>query len=128
MKNLLVTIALLVYFTVSTGFVVSVHYCMDRLNGMEWGESDTKECGKCGMPTTDSDGCCKDEVKVVKLDVDHTYAKQLTADFSLHLPAVITVNYLFTTPVFQLATEEPVAHGPPLSKQDTYLHNRVFRI
>ncbi|RYZ46355.1 MAG: hypothetical protein EOO14_24695 [Chitinophagaceae bacterium] len=128
MKKLLVTIALLVYFTVSTGFVVSVHYCMDRLNGLEWGESDAEECGKCGMPTTDSDGCCKDEVKVVKLDVDHTYAKQLTADFSLHLPALTPVNYLFTPSLIQIATEEPVAHGPPLSEQDTYLLNRVFRI
>ena len=128
MKKLLVTISLLVYFVVSTGFVVSVHYCMDRLNGLEWGESEAEECGKCGMPTTDSDGCCKDEVKVVKLEVDHTLAKLLTADFSVSLPAVITANYLFTPYLTSLAIEEPVAHGPPLREQDTYLLNRVFRI
>jgi hypothetical protein len=128
MKRVLVTISLLVYFVVSTGFVVSVHYCMDRLNGLEWGESDAAQCGKCGMPTTDSDGCCKDEVKVVKLKVDHTLAKLLTADFSISLPAVLTAHYLFTPYLAKIATEEPVAHGPPLSEQDTYLLNRVFRI
>lgn len=128
MKKLLVSISLLVYFVVSTGFVVSVHYCMDRLNGLEWGESEAEECGKCGMPTTDSDGCCKDEVKVVKLKVDHTFAKYVTADFSISLPENITANHLFAPSFKEITTEEPVAHGPPLSSQDTYLRNCVFRI
>jgi hypothetical protein len=128
MKKLIATISLLVYFVVSTGFVVSVHYCMDRLNGMEWGESAADECGKCGMPIADNDGCCKDEVKVVKLKVDHTTAKLVQADYSVSIPVYLPTNLLFTPYFFERETKEPVAHGPPLSEQDTYLHNRVFRI
>ena len=128
MKKLLATISLLVYFVVSTGFVVSVHYCMDQLSGLEWGESEADQCGKCGMPVTDNDGCCKDEVKVVKLKVDHTTAKLVKSDFSVSYPVSIATNLLFTASITEKEPKEPVAHGPPLSKQDTYLRNRVFRI
>ena len=128
MKKLLATISLLIYFVVSTGFVVSVHYCMDKLDGIEWGEADSDQCGKCGMTITDSDGCCKDELKVVKLKVDQTIAKLLKASFATPVVTSLPVNYLFTPPITDILSEEPVAHGPPLSKQDTYLQNRVFRI
>ncbi|MBB1285625.1 hypothetical protein HRH25_14660 [Flavisolibacter sp. BT320] len=128
MKKLLATILLLVYFVVSTGFVVSVHYCMDKLNGIEWGEADSDQCGKCGMTITDSDGCCKDEVKVVKLKVDQTIAKLVKINFQTPAISHFPVSILLSPPVTERINDEPVAHGPPLSKQDTYLQNRVFRI
>lgn len=128
MKKLLATISLLIYFVVSTGFVVSVHYCMDKLNGIEWGEADSDHCGKCGMTITDSDGCCKDEIKLMKLKVDQTIAKLVQNQFSAPVIPALSFSYLLPLPIAEYITEEPVAHGPPLSEQDTYLQNRVFRI
>lgn len=128
MKKAAASILLLLYFVVSTGFVVSVHYCMDKMNGVELGDNTHTECGKCCMEIEDSDGCCKDEVTVVKVQVDQLIAKLVKADFSLPLIATKTTDYLFTPLFYTLDRSEPVAHGPPLSKQDTYLRNRVFRI
>ena len=128
MKRAAATILLSLYFLVSTGFVVSVHYCMDQVNGVELGHSNRDECGKCGMPLADNDGCCKDEVAVVKMQVDQLIAKLVKADFSLPLIAVKTTDYLFTPLFISVEPSQPVAHGPPLSEQDTYLQNCVFRI
>ncbi len=119
---------LCLYFVVSTGFVVSVHYCMDEVNAVELGDNTRDECNRCGMTITDSDGCCKDEVKVIKVQVDQLIAKLMTADFSLPLIASATTEYLFTPLFDKIEKSIPVAHGPPLSAQDTYLQNCVFRI
>lgn len=128
MKKLLTVIALLVYFVVSTGFVVSVHYCMDKIRSFQLGDVSQHQCNECGMPIKDSDGCCKDEVKVVKLNVDQTIAKLVSADFSLPAVAVTCTNFLFTPLINEQKLTEPSTHGPPLSEQDIYLQNRVFRI
>ena len=128
MKKAAASILLLLYFVVSTGFVVSVHYCMDKINAVELGHVSNDECGKCGMYISDSDGCCKDEVKVVKMQVDQALAKLVKADFSLPLLFPQTTEFLFTPLFHKMEKTEPVAHGPPLSEQDTYLQNCVFRI
>jgi hypothetical protein len=128
MKKLLTIIAMLVYFVVSTGFVVSVHYCMDKIRSFQLGDVTHHQCSECGMPIKDSDGCCKDEVKVVKLQVDQTIAKLATVNFSLPAVAVTYTDFLFASLINEQKSEEPTAHGPPLSEQDIYLRNCVFRI
>ncbi|WP_162944779.1 HYC_CC_PP family protein [Flavisolibacter nicotianae] len=128
MKKLFASILLPIYFVVSTGFVISFHYCMDELKSFQLGDVSRHRCSECGMPIKDSKGCCKDEVKVVKMHVDQVLAKLAGVDFSLpHLP-VTTSIFLLIPPVGEPLNAEPVAHGPPLSEQDTYLQNRVFRI
>ena len=128
MKKLLASILLLVYFTVSTGFVVSVHYCMNKVDSIELGDNSSDQCGKCGMHVEDSGGCCKDDVKMVKMQVDHSVAKTASPDFSLQLPGkAIHSDYLFAIANNTL-NKYPLAHGPPLSDQDTYLLNCVFRL
>jgi hypothetical protein len=128
MKKAAASILLLLYLLVSTGFVISVHYCMDKVDAVELGHVATKECGKCGMYLENNDDCCKDEVKVVKMQVDQLVAKLVNADFFLPLIAFNTTEHLFT-PIFNtIEKAEPVAHGPPLSEQDSYIKNRVFRI
>lgn len=128
MKKLATTILLLIYFVVSTGFVVSVHFCMDELNSIELGEVTDSECNQCGMIIKDSDGCCKDEVKVMKMQVDQNLAKLVKISFPIPLITSFSTQFLFTPLVSDASANEPVAHGPPLSKQDTYLQNSVFRI
>lgn len=128
MKKLLLFLTLFVYVVVSTGFAVSIHYCMDNVDSIQLGEVSRDHCSVCGMPLQFSKGCCKDEVKVVKLQVDQTLAKISTVNFSL--PAVVSSSTPFRLASFSSGheREEPVAHGPPLNKQETYLQNCVFRL
>jgi hypothetical protein len=128
MKKLFASILLLVYFTVSTGFVVSIHYCMNKVDSVQLGNTSTNECGKCGMHIDDSGGCCKDDVKMVKMQVDHSFAKMTVPDFSLQVASpIFDDSYLI--PSLNTSEEKyPLAHGPPLSEQDIYLQNCVFRL
>ena len=126
MKKTLAAILLLVYFTVSTGFVVSLHYCMDRLTSTEIGNSKSDKCDYCGMH---KDGhCCRDDVKVVKLQVLHTISQIAVPLFSLSPAHVVTATFI-VSPFYNFTkTNDAIAHSPPLSEQDTYLQNCVFRI
>lgn len=128
MKQVVASILLLVYFVVSTGFVVSVHYCMDKVNAVQLGDAARDKCNKCGMPLKDKKGCCKDEVRVFKMQVDQAFAKFVKTDFSLS-PDLSSHSQFFLATLFrEIKLSAPVAHGPPLSEQDTYLQNRVFRL
>jgi hypothetical protein len=129
MKRILVAISLLVYFTVSTGFVVNLHYCMDKMASVGLGIKESDDCGKCGMPIKDKDGCCRDEVKVVKLYLDQVSAHFVDFQFSALATLVVPSGFLITpfrnTSLFTCHK----AHAPPLiSEQDAYLVNCVFRV
>lgn len=126
MKKVLAAILLLVYFTVSTGFVVSLHYCMDRLTSAEIGSSKTDKCNYCGMH---KDGhCCRDDVKVVKLQTSHLASQISAAHFSLPFLSLASLTF-FVSPFYNFTQASYViAHSPPLSEQYTYLQNCVFRI
>lgn len=129
MKKAFSLILLLVYFVVSTGFTVNLHYCMDRFHSWELGASEEDACATCGMKTSDSNGCCRDEVKTVKLQQDLVQATYVVSAFAL--PALVsTVSEHLVAP-FQNITQVlvPDDTGPPLiSEQDTYLENCVFRL
>jgi hypothetical protein len=128
-KKTLSAILLLIFFTVNTGFIVNLHYCMDRLDSMQIGASEAEKCGKCGMENNDVEGCCRSEVKLVKLQQDLTVTKALNTVFSLS-PAISTFSiYLFSPQVNFISNTEQISHAPPLlSEQDTYLINRVIRL
>ena len=128
MKKLLALVTLFLYVAVSTGFVVSVHYCMDKMSSLQLGDVRYHKCFKCGMPVSDNKGCCKDEVKVVKLQMDQIVASLAKTDFALP-PAVVATIRIALVPVIDALTKTgTVVHGPPLSGQDICRHNRVFRI
>ena len=130
MKKIFAAIVLLAYFTVSTGFTVNLHYCMNELSSWDIGHSDDEMCGQCGMKVKRSSGCCKNEVKVVKLQQDVTGAHAIAYNFSI--PALSTHSFEILSIAPSILEREylsPLAHGPPLiSEQDTYLRNCVFRL
>jgi hypothetical protein len=130
MKKIWVPIVLICYLGVSTGVVVNFHYCMNKLASTELFAIKGKKCGKCGMNMHKAHGCCRDEVKVVKMEDD----QKLTPAISYELPPA---DALFIVPSTFIATSfynVPVQrhyqnHSPPLlTEQDTYLDNCVFRI
>ncbi|MBC7875050.1 MAG: hypothetical protein H7Y01_13695 [Ferruginibacter sp.] len=130
MKKVTVIILMVCYLAVTAGVVINFHYCMDRLASAKLFEKKAKECGKCGMHTEDSNGCCRDEVKVVKMEDD----QQVTVDFSYSLPTIEALTHETSEFIIASFYNVPVTrhyqnHSPPLlPAQDTYLQNSVFRI
>ena len=128
MKKVVASILFLIYFAVSSGLILSAHYCMDELNNTEISFTTSDTCGKCGMETTNSNGCCRDEYKVVKIEVDQLVAKALHSNFSLPVISHVSTDYLLA-PFRNFTNRNLIAHSPPLlSEQETYIENCVFRI
>lgn len=128
MKKGIAAILLVLYVSFSCGLVISYHYCMDTYDSFKLGDNRADTCGVCGMHTDDSNGCCNDEVKIFKIQ-DDQQASAIGFKFSttdVVLPAFPTWEKLeFDNSTHLLFLTN---HSPPLSKQDTYLQNCVFRI
>lgn len=130
MKKVIASITFLCYFAVTSGVIVNFHYCMNRLASTEFYSTGSKECGKCGMKTHSSHGCCRDEVKLIKMEVDQKAPSHL----SYELPALDAADHVPATFIAALSfdkneTRQHQNHSPPLlTAQDIYLQNCVFRI
>jgi|SRR5882724_4771809 len=129
MKKALASITLICYLAVSTGMVVNFHYCMNRLASVHVFETKNNICGKCGMKMHKSHGCCRDEVKVFKIQDDQNKAQvvhQMQApDAVVNIPS----SFIITSFYNNNESSYQVDHSPPLvTGQDTYLQNCVFRI
>ena len=129
MKKFITVIIALAYFTVSTGFTVNLHYCMDKLYAAELGASTIDKCSKCGMEIETSNGCCKDDVKIIKLQQDQTPAQFVAVDFFLTPAQLPQSGFLNIEDYRGVILPEQKAHAPPLlNYQYTYLTNCVFRL
>ena len=128
-KKLLLSIAVCSYLIVSTGIVVNFHYCMNRLASTQLYGAKAKICGKCGMDIHLGKGCCRDEVKVVKLQTDHNKA-QVTHEMAMPaVPVAVLSSFITIDFVNNDRNCHFLNHSPPLlTEQDTYLQNCVFRI
>ncbi|HET9746493.1 MAG TPA: hypothetical protein VFP97_12320, partial [Chitinophagaceae bacterium] len=110
----------------STGVIVSYHYCMDEFDSLQLGEKKADICGNCGMHTDDT-GCCNNEVKMFKIQDDQ---QTVAVNFKFESPVAIIGPLPVWNETTAISTHQLFAnnHSPPLSKQDTYLQNCVFRI
>lgn len=126
MKRIITFILGIVYFIVSTGFVVNVHYCAGKLSSIKFEQSAKKCCCK-----KKHKGCCKTEQKLAKLSSGSKLAEVWLANqYSIHAePAVLyTVN--FSYPVSQRVVIDLTHPYPPPHKGNKFaqLHYCVFRI
>ena len=85
-------------------------------------------CTTCGMEIKNP-RCCHDEVKIIKLDNLHQHSSLAYKFEDVH-PFLSSICEFFT---IRLLNDEAfvnqIAQSPPLvSRQDTYLQNRVFKI
>jgi len=130
MKRILTSIIALVYFVISSGLVMSVHYCMGKISSVDLNHNSTETC-VCGMSLkeTSSKGCCKTEFKMMKLEDNH---KATYAFYDIQTPVILLPQSVSLFEQIDLLTTSKVyadINGPPLlSEQDTYLLNCVFRI
>ncbi len=128
MKKAIAVILLIFYFAFSSGVVINLHYCMNQLDSSKLGAAKSDICGKCGMHTEDSNGCCHDEVKLIKIQDDQKVA---SVEFQFPAPDTFVEKnnlFVFVSGIEIEKKSEFTNHSPPLSKQDTYLQNCVFRI
>ena len=111
--------------------MVHMHYCMGKLVDKNFWASEDQHCGSCGMDKSskDSDNCCKEEVKQVKVDKEHGPAQSLV--FQMLSPGEIIVHVTqYSLPAISSITEDyPLSNAPPSSGVvDIYKQIRVFRI
>lgn len=125
MKKAFAAILALIYFATSMGAAVNMHYCMGKLYAVDL--MSAVKCNHCGMEK--SDGCCKDEVKVLKVKDIH---QQATADVKFNAPVAVlnshqvSYNSLVHVVAPSIAT---CTHSPPLSStRSLCILNCVFRI
>lgn len=130
MKNLLVTILCLAFFVVNTGFVVNLHFCMNKLHSWQIGAEQSEKCGKCGMGTSEGNDCCRNEVKVIKLQQDAVSSQSTAAGIS-HPNFIQSFVSVFILPVQEPGSPDPayLSYRPPLIDEGKiYIENRVFLI
>jgi hypothetical protein len=129
MKKALAIMLLLMYFSVSTGFVINMHYCMDRLNSVQLGTSGDKDaCDKCGM-SREANDCCFNDVKVLKLEATHMASPAIFYDLSFEGHEILfqEFNHAATENTLEREKIHP-AHAPPLKSPKTHVLNCVFLI
>ncbi len=131
MKKAVVFLLLITYAAVTSGMTVNYHYCMNKLDKTSLFTTKSDDtCGRCGMETSQSNGCCKDEVKLVKLDDEQNRALYLTDNKPFFVLLPITLPATSASVLHHVLLETTVqANPPPLLKgQKAYLFHNVFRI
>ncbi len=132
MKKLFLVILAFVHITTSTGAVVNLHYCMGELDN--WGliTRESKTCNKCGMEEVagEDNGCCRNELKVIKNDTDQkatTIFSQLLHVFAQALPAPFCETP--SLEIFTIKNENPISRALlKTSSIAVYIRNCVFLI
>jgi hypothetical protein len=71
MKRLTAILLALIYISTTSGIVINTHYCMGKIAEIALGASGNAKCGTCGM---ENEGCCHDDLQVIKLTEDHHFS------------------------------------------------------
>jgi hypothetical protein len=126
MKKLIVPFIAILYFTVSSGVVVNLHYCMGKLSSIK---IDVLAKNLCGCKTKKSGGCCKTTHKLLKIEDSHKFSVN---DYSFHTPVIVPMVHSIASQDFLQSIETKkitYPNAPPeFHRQDIYLHNCVFLI
>lgn len=103
---------------------------MGELTKLGLSHNKDKSCSNCGMRESESNGCCKDEQHLLKIDKE-----QKTSNASYQLPqftsdALIHTSFeLSSVYVPSLLEEHPLEKAPPRGKNlPLFIRNCVFRI
>ncbi|MFM7671248.1 MAG: HYC_CC_PP family protein [Bacteroidota bacterium] len=74
MRKLTFSLVVAVYLLLSSGIVVQLHFCMDRLAAIGLFTSDHQAtCDDCGMDMDEENDCCHDQTDVIRLVQDQAF-------------------------------------------------------
>lgn len=127
LKKILACILFLVYFSVSTGALVNIHYCMGTVKSIDFKISTSSMCKGCGMKNRT--GCCHDDLKIIKLTLDQQLTKLDTWFFD-GIPEYVP-HHISLALAGQSAENfsRTYYHSPPdIRSRGIYLFDRVLRI
>ena len=130
MRKLLFSIFVVFYLILTSGVVVHLHYCMDRLASIALFASDHKDaCGDCGMDMTEENDCCHDRTDVIKLEQDQSTQSSLVPDFKKIQPESLTFQANpVCVPLAQVQSRLLNLPGDPISGRYRYRLIEIFRI
>ena len=105
-----------IYGVTTVGATVHLHFCMDKFIGWDLSQTQNTTCSKCGMKESGTKkGCCKDEVKQLKINTDH---QKSSAAVFLNVVSSPVINiypsiFQFTRVVFDEKANK-TNYSPPL--------------
>lgn len=126
MKKILAILFSVFYFGFSSGAAFSVHFCMEEFVSVS--QKTTDICAKCDVK--EKKGCCKTEIKVVKVD-DSQKSDLLMIDFLSQIaPTLTEQNFFFADKSFSATKFTQIRiNGPPEYRPvPIYLNHCNFRI
>ena len=112
MKKVVVIWLLIIYSGSTIGATINMHYCMNKF--ADWslfGEKKDK-CAKCGMA---NNGCCKDEIKQIKLSLDQQKA-EYDQNVKFNIVTILKRPFAFPSKKCISINKQILAylHSPPL--------------
>ncbi|MEO6289042.1 MAG: hypothetical protein ABIO76_03940, partial [Ginsengibacter sp.] len=116
MKKFLAAILAVLYFTVTTGATIQMHFCMGKFIGKDILNTSKKKCGNCGMQKNNAikSGCCKDEHKFYKFDNDQKITEASFQFLKLSPEAIPSSRFEFAAiRGSSLSEEYPTSNAPP---------------
>lgn len=126
-KKAIIAILAFLYLGLAGGIVMNIHYCMGQLSAVDYGDDERNHCSTCGMK--EDDGCCSSELKVIKLQDSHQWAKpdsQINKD--VHTIALYTKAPHQHIPLHYRLVDLRY-HSPPDNRANlVFLYTSVFRI
>lgn len=130
LKKAAISAIVVLYFIVTSGVVMNIHYCMGSISSITFSHSEKNDdhCGKCGMKKTESH-CCKEEFKTLKLNDLHQASNTAfeLAAVSNALPVHKTVIHEAEQGISPVPLTDYFS-PPPHTLNKVYLDVRVFRI
>jgi len=125
LKKFAAFIFILLYLSTSSGFALTVHYCMGKAYSASFSSKNT--CDKCGMHKTKG-ACCKDVSKIIKSSISE---HQSVSYFSLAVPyAIVNNTWLIQNSGMPkvVSVPWPSQNSPPGLSSPIFVKNCVFRI
>ncbi|MEO6820620.1 MAG: hypothetical protein ABI266_05270 [Ginsengibacter sp.] len=119
MKKILFLIATFAYFTSISGASIYVHECMGKVIDWSFQEKENDKCENCGMHKNAANDCCKDAIKILKVNADQKQSENIAPVYKI-ADVLLPVFYLIidrqlvtpTTPA-ELSGERIASATPP---------------
>ena len=112
MKKAIFLLITLAYMVSTTGATLYIHHCMGKVVDWDLNKEKVENCSNCGMSKTDKNDCCKDEMRVLKVDKAQKQPEAARYDIGL-LKGILPVALFVLAPRnFQCSPDVFPPHFP----------------